>query len=334
MKFSRCLLPVLLIAGCLLQGGCKKKDKEVQYMDGLLHLQVPPFVTPGYSKTFMIDTLMTVSRPDGGTVGYFFYDQDRNVRDTLVTADGKFKNHYYTFTTPDEASNLTLWLYAFAPSDASYYSTYTSATFIVVSGGLDGSGTITGFDTEAGTKFTDARDGREYYAVEAGGLTWMRENLAWKGAGHPYYDCEAMEDVFGRYYTWSEAKDACPEGWRLPADADWTALAPGASPETDITGLAGKVMANLYFNGTKLWPYWREVTITDALHLSVMPTGYAVVGEGKRNFTGVSEYAVFWTADEAGDEAVVRYIYQDKDVVFRARMYKEEFAAPVRCVKE
>ena len=58
------------------------------------------------------------------------------------------------------------------------------------------------------------------------------------------------------------------------------------------------------------------------------------VGEGKRNFTGVSEYAVFWTADEAGEEAVVRYIYQDKDILYRGTMLKDEFAATVRCVKE
>ena len=333
MKFSRYLL-LILLAACLVQQGCKKKEKELEYMDGLLSLRVPPFVEPGYSKTFMIDTLMTVSRPDGGTVGYYFYNQDSGVRDTLVTADGVIREHNYTLTTPMQAGNVTLWLYAFPTADASYYNTYTSATFVVVKGGLDGSGTITGFDTAAGTKFTDERDGREYYAIEAGGNTWMRENLAWKGAGHPYLDCTAMEDVFGSYYTWGEAKDACPEGWRLPSDADWAALMEGAEAGEDIPGLAGKVMGNFLFNDTKLWPYWREVNITDELKLSVMPTGYAVVGEGKRNFTGLSEYAVFWTADESDDQAVVRYIYQDKDILYRSLMFKEEFAATVRCVKE
>ncbi len=334
MKFSRYILPVLLAAVCLLPEGCKKKDTTQDYMDGVLRLKVPPFVEPGFSKTFMIDTMMTITRPDGGTVGYYFYNQDTGTRDTLVTADGRIKNHYYTYTAPSMPGNLTLWLYAFAPSDAGYYSSYTGASIVVVRGGLDGNGSITGFDMQTGTKFTDARDGREYYAVEAGGHTWMRENLAWKGAGRPYYDCDAMADVFGYYYTWDEAVTACPEGWRLPTDADFAALADGAAPGTDIAGLAGRMMGNFYFNGTKLWPYWREVTITDALKLSVMPTGYAVVGEGKGSFTGVSEYAVLWTADEAGDEALVRYIYQDKDIVFQTLMIKDEFAATVRCVKE
>ncbi|NLZ19961.1 MAG: hypothetical protein GXY24_06830 [Bacteroidales bacterium] len=335
MKFSRYLLLVLPAVACLVQQGCKKEQTELDYLNGVLSLRMDPFVSPGYTKTFMIDTLMTVSRPDGGTVGYYFYNQDSGQRDTLVTADGRIKDHYYTLTVPEtRIGTVTLWLYAFVPSDANYYGSSASASTVVVRSGLDGNGTISGFDTSAGSKFTDARDGREYYRIEAGGNTWMRENLAWKGAGSPYIGCASMTDIFGHYYTWDEAMQACPEGWRLPADADWTALSDGAAPGADIPGLAGRLMGNLSFNDTRLWPYWREVNITDVLQLSVMPTGYAVVGEGRYNFTGVSEYAVFWTADESGDQAVIRYIYQDKDILYRGQMLKGEFAATVRCVKE
>ena len=335
MKFSRYLLPVFLCVGFLIQQGCKKQEKDPEYMDGTLTLRVPSFVSPGYSKTFMIDTLMTVTRPDGGPVGYYFYNKDSGLNDTLVTAEGVIKKHYYTLTVPESMLGAnTLYLYAFAPSDANYYTSSASASFISVRGGMDGDGTITGFDTSVGSTFTDERDGREYYQVEAGGKTWMRENLAWKGLGVPYGNYVAMRDVFGHYYTWDEAMEACPEGWRLPSDADWTALADGAVAGADIPGLAGKVMGNLSFNDSKLWAYWRDVTITDELKLSVMPTGFAVVGEGKYNFTGVSEYAVFWTADEAEDQAVIRYIYQDKDIVYRTWMPKGQFAATVRCVKE
>ena len=335
MKFSRYLLPVLLAALCLAQQGCKKDDPQLEYMRGVLHLKADPFVSPGYTKTFMIDTLMTVSRPDGGTVGYYFLNEETDVRDTLVTEDGRIRNHYYTLTVPEDAKGtVTLWLFAYTPAKANYYNSYTSLDLVVVRPGLDGNGSVTGFDTTAGSTFEDGRDGREYYQIEAGGNTWMRENLSWKGAGYTYLDLKAMEDVFGRYYTWTEAMQACPEGWRLPAEADFAALQDDAPVDADIPGLAGKMMGNLYFNETRLWPYWRDVNITDDLHLSVMPTGYAVVGEGRTNFTGVSEYAVFWTADEAGDEAVVRYIYQDKDILYLTTMLQVEFAASVRCIKE
>ena len=56
----------------------------------------------------MIDTLMTVTRPDGGTVGYYFYNEDTNVRDTLVTADGRIRNHHYTITVPEDGAESSI----------------------------------------------------------------------------------------------------------------------------------------------------------------------------------------------------------------------------------
>jgi uncharacterized protein (TIGR02145 family) len=142
-----------------------------------------------------------------------------------------------------------------------------------------------------------------------------------------------MTDVFGRYYTWEEAQTACPAGWRLPTDADFTALQANAQASSDIPGLAGKLMGDLYFNGTKMWEYWREVKITDELRFSAMPVGYGT-GTGKSfSFQGEFDYAVFWTSDEEEDLGVCRYIYQNKDIVFRGRMSKTEFVAPVRCVR-
>ena len=53
----------------------------------------------------------------------------------------------------------------------------------------------------------------------------------------PYQEAEAMSQVFGRFYTWSEAtggtaaseggiiRGICPEGWHIPSDDEWTDLA-------------------------------------------------------------------------------------------------------------
>ena len=57
------------------------------------------------------------------------------------------------------------------------------------------------------------KDKTEYYeqqeiitnGITINGVTWATKNL---GAFNP-------ED-YGKYYTWEQAKDACPKGWRLP----------------------------------------------------------------------------------------------------------------------
>ena len=86
------------------------------------------------------------------------------------------------------------------------------------------------------------KEGNEYKWVRLGNLDWMAENLK---CGTPFYEKTTinasgkvkplveyglLEEVqgyaknFGNYYTFQEALDYCPEGWRLPTDEDWKKL--------------------------------------------------------------------------------------------------------------
>lgn len=94
--------------------------------------------------------------------------------------------------------------------------------------------------TQTGT-MTD-NDGNQYKWVRIGGLDWMAENL---NSGAPYYLWESEDEwgdygytiyagdrvksatyykTFANYYTYKQALDNAPEGWRLPTDDDWKAL--------------------------------------------------------------------------------------------------------------
>ena len=334
MKLSRYFLLAVLALAAALQGCKEKEDAEYKYLDGNLSLPLPLYVEPGFSKAFLIDTLMVMSRDDKGTIGYYVFDSGTGVYDTLVTADGKFRHHDFVVAAPDAITSRTVSLTAFTETGSEYYNSTVSSTYTVVRPGLDGKGSITRFEPGESDIFTDARDGRKYYVLDGGKLRWMRFNLCWEGAGVPYMDCAAMNDIFGRYYTWEEAQTACPEGWRLPTDAEWTALDPSAEAGKDIAGLAGKVMGDLYFNGTKMWEYWREVKITDQLGISAMPAGYAKAVDGSYSFDGLYTYAAFWTADESDGLGVCRYIFHNKDIVYRGRLSKTDFAASVRCVAD
>ena len=161
--------------------------------------------------------------------------------------------------------------------------------------------------------------GRDYYVTSTGGREWIRQNLSYikydaagnPEFGFPFASSPAMQNVFGAYYTWSEAVKACPDGWHLPTGEEWAAMlvangAPsGLKPLEDSPSGAGNLMVKACFNGEVMWDYYQ---------------GYA-------------NYAAFWTADEFDGLGVYRYIYKENDSVYVGTADKSGFAASVRCVR-
>jgi len=73
--------------------------------------------------------------------------------------------------------------------------------------------------------FTDSRDNKTYKAIQIGNQVWMTENLNYKtGKSSCYNNNESKCNECGRLYDWATANKACPEGWRLPTNAEWTTL--------------------------------------------------------------------------------------------------------------
>jgi len=72
---------------------------------------------------------------------------------------------------------------------------------------------------------TDTRDQAVYTTQKIGDLIWMLDNLqfetdsSWCMNNDPK-NCQK----YGRLYTWKAAMQACPDGWRLPTQAEWMDL--------------------------------------------------------------------------------------------------------------
>lgn len=97
---------------------------------------------------------------------------------------------------------------------------------------------------EYGT-FTDDRDGENYKTITIGEQTWMAENMrygdtpvtddqAWQDlkftyfvylGGYCWYDNDENNKYkYGVLYNITAAANACPVGWHLPTDTEWTKL--------------------------------------------------------------------------------------------------------------
>ena len=143
---------------------------------------------------------------------------------------------------------------------------------------------------------TDA-DGNVYETVKIGNQCWTRTNLRVAPAGatdatssgassetEPYYYVNSAVDaaVFGYYYNWEAAKLACPSGWHLPSDSEWTQLTDYVSSQNQYVCDSNNTYNAKALASTTGWntcPYstcaiGNSPSGNNATGFSVVPTGY------------------------------------------------------------
>ncbi len=349
MSFRK-LCTLLLVTGSILALSSCKDDEDgesIPSLGGSLTFQVDAFVAP---NTVVTMTPKGLYHPEDKGIGYYWkVTPDMTKSDTTrlengLSPDGKESDGSFTYRFRDSLATYTVTCYGFSKG---YSGSSSSVSVNVVEPGLDGSLTKTGISS-GDAKVT--ADGIDYYYISHNGLDWMRNNLANPAFGAPYASSEVMSNVLGRFYSHEEALKACPEGWRLPTDKEWTELAAAlnskeaAEEHATIPGIAAELMADAQFNHKDMWEYWPEVgEIKNSGKMAVIPSGYANLGEsveGKyptASFTGLYEYATFWTSDKVADEdgmAYYRYLICDQPDMYAGKGDVNTFGASVRCVRE
>lgn len=136
------------------------------------------------------------------------------------------------------------------------------------------------------SSFEDSRDGKKYKTVKIGEQIWMAQNLDYHGEKDNFGICYENKSEnckkYGRLYDWSEAAEACPEGWFLPREEEWRIL-------MDFVG--GKNIAGDKLKAKSGWGDSDKGT--NEYGFSALPGG---LGNSRNNFTYVNSVASWWSS--------------------------------------
>ena len=177
------------------------------------------------------------------------------------------------------------------------------------------------YGQETGT-FTDSRDGNTYKTVKLGENWWFAENLRFKTDNSwAYGDDENNVALYGRLYTFEAARKACPAGWHLAKETEWTSL----SSLMDEKKTGGKLKA------VDHWEAPNEGA-DNSLKFNGLPGGYRTP-DGK--FVDMGKIAAFWSdTDDANSNTAWRiYLLYDNTGIMRGMDLKTH-GFSVRCVKD
>lgn len=195
-------------------------------------------------------------------------------------------------------------------------------------------------------------DGNNYETIKIGEQTWMKENL--RVTHYPngkdiklitsdtdwidlkdndddkafcFYrnDFIEIKETHGALYNYAAAKEACPEGWRLPLNNDWVKLKKYVREKGYVgnEGAALKASNNWNDNGNGI----------NAFGFSAMPGGNRDIGgNGKCRLIGF--FGDFWTGSSENDNEAFfyRFTYDDYKIILGSR--EKSSGCSVRCIKD
>jgi uncharacterized protein (TIGR02145 family) len=207
--------------------------------------------------------------------------------------------------------------------------------------------------------FQDSRDQTFYYWVKIGTQTWMSSNLSYlpgvspssSGSGtSPYYYvynyqgtdvlmARNLIDNKGVLYNWPAALSACPPGWHLPTDAEWTTLENYMI--ANVYNYDGTTTGNKIAKSLAVTSSWNTSTNTGAIGNNLTDnniSGFSALPGGYRYISGVfgsvGSAGLWWSSSEASvSNAWGRVLNFDSASANRNFFVKTE-GFSVRCLKD
>ncbi|GHS86191.1 hypothetical protein FACS1894201_06830 [Bacteroidia bacterium] len=140
--------------------------------------------------------------------------------------------------------------------------------------------------------------------VVINGVRWATRNVGRRGK---FAD---SSEEYGEYYTFEEAKAACPDGWRLPTEDELQSLADADSIWTSENGVNGRLFGNSVF---------------------LPAAGYYSSGAG--NVVHISTEGGYWSSTQNYSNEICRFGF-NCDILNMDSLAKVGFGRSIRCVKD
>ena len=185
----------------------------------------------------------------------------------------------------------------------------------------------------------DPRDGHNYKTVKIGEQTWMAENLNYEMENtYCYENLDSNCVKYGRLYALSSAKEACPAGWRVPTQVEWSVL---------INFAGGPLLAGEKLKSKEGW--LNGGNGSDELNFSAYPAGIKLdenFNSGSENgaYSGMRRNTAFWSTGtekfwRAGVDnyGLYLYYYNDRASLVREPLKYEGHSKDrlsIRCIKD
>ena len=223
----------------------------------------------------------------------------------------------------------------------------------------DDSSTPSNDPIETTGTFTDSRDGKIYKWVKIGEQIWMAENLAYTGSdiqhitdnnewdnndynGWCYYNnSDSLGQIYGVLYQWHAAKTACPSGWHIPTNDEWTKLKnyliENGYSYDGVIGNHGIAKSLATDSGWLISDNQGAVGNSDFSEYR-NKTGFSALPSGNRTFNGsfdgLSHIVFFWSTDECCSYgSYCNYLNYSTEKVTYAP-YEKVFGYSVRCIRD
>lgn len=324
-------LTLALFAISLL-ASCDEEETTKLSMTGSIKYTLPSYLESGTTLDLVASG---ITEPE--EVVYHWWSATELIKDTI---DGP----NLSFTIPTEPGEYSLTCYS---SCDGYYDAINTQYTTVINPSFNG--TIKGI--VKGDSIKDSRDNNWYYYSTIGQLDWFTENLRYLGTGKPYALAEPISLVIGNLYSWNDAtggvsasglgagpKGACPDGWSVPTKEDWEDLAKTLNNGTALSfddkweGLGGKVTAEIYFNGEKMWPYSPDNAKENLFGWNAIPAGNSK--DSYVRFQNLFSYGMWWSSTQkSDDQASYRYIFYNQSLFAPNDVDKSSYGVSVRCVR-